>query len=52
MKTLKGLDYCSVLRNVASDKGVTPEFIHSSSNFKVQKTDLDNGDEWLHTIGL
>ena len=42
MKTLKGLDYRSVLRNVASGKGVTPDqlvsdFIHSSSNFKVQK---------------
>ena len=50
INTLKGLDYCSVLRNVASDKGVTPDqlvsdFIHSSSNFKVQKTDLDSVDE-------
>ena len=57
MKTIKGLDYCSVLRNVASDKDVTPdqlviEFIHSSSNFKVQKTDLDSVDEWLYTMGL
>ena len=47
----------SVLRNVASDKGVTPDqlvsdFIHSSSNFKVQKPDLDSADEWLHTMGL
>ena len=54
MKTLKGLDYCSVLRNVASDKGVKPDqlvsdFIHSSF---WQKPDLDSVDEWLHTMGL
>ena len=56
MKTLKGLNYYRLLRNVDYDKGVTPDqlvsdFIHSS-NFKVQKPDLDSVAEWLHTMGL